>query len=62
MIRINNNKIVAMYLNGQDILAVYTQGQLVWPEEQIIKTVLSCYYNGYWIDEYPWTDDTPWTD
>lgn len=61
MIRYNNKKIVAMYLNGQNILSVYTQGQLVWPEN-IIKEILSCYYNGYWIDEYPWTDETPWTD
>ena len=50
-----------MYINGQSILSVYTQGQRVWPD-QIINEILSCYYNGYWIDEYPWTDDTPWTD
>lgn len=60
MIRINNRTIEAIYRNGVNILAVYTKGQLVWPE--IIDTILSCYYNGYWIDEYPWTDDTPWTD
>ena len=50
-----------MYINGQSILSVYTQGQHIWPEE-IIDTILSCFYNGYWIDEYPWSDDTPWTD
>lgn len=61
MIRINNKKIVAMYINGQSILSVYTQGQLIWPEE-IIKKIFSCYFNGYWIDDDPWTDDTPWTD
>ena len=60
MIRKGNSKIIAMYLNGQKILSVYTQGQLVWPEEEIINEILSCFYNGYWIDEYPWTDDTPW--
>lgn len=49
-----------MYINGQSILSVYTQGQKIWPE--VIDKILSCYYNGYWIDEYPWTDDTPWTD
>ena len=50
-----------MYINGQSILSVYTQGQHIWPEE-IIKKILSCYFNGYWIDDEPWTDDTPWTD
>ena len=50
-----------MYLNGQSILSVYTQGQQIWPEE-IIDVILSCISNGYWIDEYPWADDTPWTD
>ena len=24
--------------------------------------LLSCYANGYWIDEYPWTDNTSWAD
>jgi hypothetical protein len=33
----------------------------MWPDEIIIK-ILSCYYSGYWTDEYPWTDDTSWTD
>lgn len=62
MIRRNNSKIIAMYINGQRVLSVYTQGQLVWPENEIIDNddILSCFYNGYWIDEYPWTDDTPW--
>lgn len=64
MIRRGNSKIIAMYLNGQKILSVYTQGQLVWPEqgEEIIDKILSCFSNGYWIDEYPWTDEIPWTD
>lgn len=61
MIKLGNNKIVAMYLNGYNILSVYTQGQKMWPDEIIIK-ILSCYYSGYWIDEYPWTDDTSWID
>lgn len=64
MIRRGNSKIIAMYLNGQKILSVYTQGQLVWPEQgdEIIDEILSCFSNGYWIDEYPWTDEIPWTD
>lgn len=61
MIKIKDGQIVAMYINGQRILSVYTQGQRLWPEK-IIDEILSCFYNGYWIDEYPWTDNTPWTD
>ena len=60
MIRLGNNKkIIAMYRNGQPILAVHTQGQIIWPEEIIL---LSCFSNGYWIDEYPWSDNDTWVD
>lgn len=61
MIRIGNNKIIAMYRNGQRILAVHTQGQMIWPEE-IINEILSCFSNGYWMDEYPWVDNDTWVD
>ena len=60
MIRFGNKKIVAMYINGQDILSVYTQEQQIWPEE-VINEILSCFSNGYWIDEYPWVDEQSWT-
>lgn len=64
MIRLENSKVIAMHINGWKVLSVYTQGQLVWPEqgEEIIDKILSCFSNGYWIDEYPWTDEIPWTD
>lgn len=60
MIQIKRGPIISMHINGQRILSVYTQGQKIWPKE-IINEILSCFYNGYWIDEYPWTDDTPWS-
>lgn len=60
MIRFGNKKIVAMYINGQNILSVYTQEQQIWPEE-VINEILSCFSNGYWIDEYPWVDEQSWT-
>ena len=60
MIRFGNKTIVAMYINGQDILSVYTQEQQIWPEE-VINEILSCFSNGYWIDEYPWVDEQSWT-
>lgn len=60
MIKIKNGQIVAMYINGQNVLSIYIQGQLAWTKK-IIK-ILSCYNNGYWIDEYPWTDDLSWKD
>ena len=62
MIRVNDGKIVSMHINGWKVLSVYMQEQKIWPEDSEITEILSCYYNGYWIDEYPWTDDTPWTD
>ena len=65
-----------MRVNGLEILAVYMRGRLIWyptkdkendnppPQEDDKEDdiILSCFYNGYWIDEYPWTDETPWTD
>ncbi len=66
MISIKDKKVIDAIINGRKIKAIYTMGYLVWPKDyQIIDgddEILSCYYNGYWIDEYPWTDDTPWTD
>lgn len=61
MIHINNHEIVGVYSGSIDIVAVYNGLKLVW-SKITDKTIQSCYYNGYWIDEYPWTDDTPWTD
>lgn len=55
----------AIHIKGRDVAHVYINGRLVWPfipNIPIPEEILSCYYNGYWIDEYPWTDDTPWTD
>jgi hypothetical protein len=60
MIHINNHEIVGVYDCLKDIVAVYNGLHLVW--SKLASEVLSCYYNGYWIDDYPWTDDTPWTD
>jgi hypothetical protein len=60
MIKINGKSVIGIYKQAIPVIAVYTRGQLVWPD--IDDIILSCYYNGYWIDEYPWTDDTPWTD
>lgn len=59
MIHVNNKDISGVYSGSKEIIAVYSGLKLVW---QKFNTVLSCYYNGYWIDEYPWTDDTPWVD
>ena len=61
------NRVVNLYQEEHPVSRVYYKDKLVWiykypSEEPIIKIILSCFYNGYWIDEYPWTDDTPWTD
>lgn len=60
----NGRKVGKIYYQGQPIIAVYVNGEKIWPEAiiPIIDVIYSCYYNGYWMDEYPWTDDTPWTD
>ena len=68
MIYYNNRQIGEILLSGTiPIIAVYYK-QLnrdivqVWPDKDItpIDIILSCFYNGYWNDQYPWTDDTPW--
>lgn len=63
--KINNGDVLDIRYSGIPVLAVYINGQLVWPEEKPEPgpiVILSCYNNGYWIDEYVWTDDTPWVD
>lgn len=59
MIYNNGKKITAIYHDNKAIIAVYYGKRLVW---QISNGVLSCFANGYWIDENPWTDDQPWKD
>lgn len=63
-IYINGKGVDLIYYRGLPVTAVYMRGRKIWPEdiEPIIDTIYSCFYNGYWMDEYPWTDDTPWTD
>ena len=59
----NKNKIDTMEMNGHRVISIHFRGRRIWPEKIIDdENILSCYYNGYWIDEYPWTDDTPWKD
>lgn len=60
MIRVGDKKVKRIYAQGRRVISVYIRGRLIWPE--LIDNLLSCFYNGYWIDEYPWTDDLPWTD
>jgi hypothetical protein len=51
-----------IYVGNKSIAAVYYRGKKIWPIGDAYSIILSCYYNGYWIDEYPWTDETPWND
>lgn len=53
----NNQDLLDIKCGNKQILAVYSLGQKLWS-----NISASCYYNGYWIDEYPWTDDTSWMD
>lgn len=60
MIRINGSDIIGVFYMGSPILAVYTNGERIWPEDN--PDTYSCYARGYWEDNDPWTEDTPWTD
>lgn len=59
MIYVNNHNITDIYAENKEIVEVYSGLYLVWSK---LKDLLSCYANGYWIDQYPWTDNTPWKD
>lgn len=59
MIHINNREISGVYRGSREIAAIYKGHRLVWTR---IKEIISCYSNGYWIDDYPWIDDQVWTD
>ena len=74
MIYHDGSKIGELSIKGIPIIEVYYKKksrkiEKIWPEIEddspiipIIDIILSCYHNGYWMDEYPWTDDTSWTD
>lgn len=59
MIRINNKDISDIHLGARGVLSVYLGTKLVWEK---LTEVLSCFSNGYWIDNYPWVDTEIWTD
>ena len=59
MIRINNKDISDIHLGTRGVLSVYLGTKLVWEK---LTEVLSCFSNGYWIDNYPWVDTEIWTD
>ena len=62
MIRINNKDISNIHLGTRGVLSVYLGTKLVWRKQAEVIETLSCFSNGYWIDDYPWADNTPWTD
>lgn len=59
MIHINNRNISGVYNGSRAIIAICKGHRLVWTK---IQQIISCYSNGYWIDEYPWIDEQSWTD
>lgn len=57
---IKNNKNITSIFYGQKIISsVYKGTRLIWTK---LKNILSCFSNGYWIDEYPWKDEYIWSD
>lgn len=59
MIANRKRLIGSIYHQGRAIKLILNKNRELWEES---TGTLSCYANGYWIDEYPWTDDTSWTD
>ena len=59
MIYINNKDVTGIYVGRIDVSAVYRGLILVWSK---LGQIMSCYGNGYWIDEYPWADNDAWMD
>ena len=61
---VDNTNITAIDWGNAPVIAVYYRNNVVWKpkEEPIDETVLSCFSNGYWIDDYPWLDDAVWVD
>ncbi len=57
MLKFRNKDVTAIYAKTTPVIAVYWYGQKIWP-----SIILSSFYNGYWVDQYPWTDNTPWAD
>lgn len=56
---INNGGVLAVFRDTEAVLRIMLNGEKIWP---LVEDVLSCFAQGYWIDDYPWTDDTPWKD
>lgn len=59
MIRVGSNSVKAAYIGDIPVSAMYFNEERIWPD---MVGGISCFANGYWIDEYPWTDDLPWSD
>lgn len=59
MIHINRHNITGVYGGHREITRVYSGLKLVWSK---LTEIMSCYSNGYWIDQYPWIDDAFWKD
>lgn len=63
MIAINNLNIISIYCGSSAIVSVKYGVHHIWPDSEPSPVdSLSCFANGYWIDENPWTDDLPWKD
>ena len=59
MVHVNNKSISGIYRGQQNIYRVYKGPYLVWDS---LLSVLCCFANGYWADQYPWVDNSSWKD
>ena len=59
----NNRLIGSVYHNNRPIKSIFKGYRQIWSNvKKSVKKILSCFFNGYWMDEYPWTDNTSWKD
>lgn len=58
MIAKENKSVVNIYYKNKPIINVYMKTRLIW--SNVLTSISSCFYNGYWDDNSPWTDDTSW--
>lgn len=49
--------VLSVMLGSTSVVEIRRGTTLVWPLDTEVQ---SCFYNGYWQDEYPWTDEYPW--
>ena len=59
---LNGRYIKDIYLNGRKIKLAYCNHRRIFNLASSPIVTISCFSNGYWMDEYPWLDNVKWND